>query len=230
MTIVQQIVDAAHAYSTANDPAATALDAELVVAVDTIVQDIYVVAHDANPTYFSKEVEVDIAAAPADGWTLPVDHVDTLAIDAGAPGGSGVLTAGVEINLVPRNEKDKEFAPRVYRVGQAYHSAGAADDPAQVAGGDKLLLFYSHGHSEVTEIDQTLDLHWPDRHKRLVILRLAHYLSLKDKARGDMEGLNNMIARATQLFMSDVESTDSALKSRYQRSTGTVIQRPQPTN
>lgn len=229
-TTVQQIVDQAYPHSTANDPGATALDAELVAVVDTIVQEVYMLAHDANPTFFSKQATVSIDATPANGWATPTDAIDVLTARAGAPGGNGVLTENDEITVVPFNELDKEFPPRIYRVGRFYHSAGATGDPAQVASGDTLKLFYSHSHTPITTIGQSLDTEWPDRHRRLLILRLAHYLSLKDKARGDMTALDNMIDRATRLFMSDVESTESALATRYQRTVGASVQRAQPTN
>lgn len=225
-TTVQSIINQGRAHSVANDPGVFTETGELVEEVDNIVRSIYQAAQAENPWFFSKTAEV----AASDGWARPSDALDVMEVHAATGGVDAVLTAGTRVSVVSAASVEDELPPRIYRVGQTYESPGDAGDPEQASGGDKLKFFYCHGHPPITSASQTLDSTWIEDHNKLIYLRLAVFLSLKDKARADIQALVELASGAQRLFMSDVRQTDSALVSEHQRQSGNVTRDPKPVS
>ncbi|MEE9414600.1 MAG: hypothetical protein V3V01_04890 [Acidimicrobiales bacterium] len=215
-TTVQNIIDAAVASSTANDPNISALPAELVGVTDRAMKELYVRAHTRNKWYFATLADVTSGGA-AVGWARPGTALDVLIVKSQSGGTSKVIeTVGSDVTVVPTDDQvEVAFAPRIYRLGRFYLSVGATGDPSEATDGDILRFIFSHNHTAITDATQTLDVHWPEDHNRLLITKLQEYLALKDKARGDLPPIREELRRLELLFDVDIEQEDSALVARF---------------
>lgn len=212
-TPVQFFIDAGYARSTANDPNLLALVGELVAQVHLVVQELYTRAKQVNPLYFLESATV---APDGTGWTRPTLALDVLRVER--------LTDQVEVHVVPMNDRlQAALPPRVYRTAwNRYRTVGQTDDPSEAAlpAGTQLVFWYAATHAPIVSAGQVLDASWPERHNDLVSLEVARYLSLKDKARGDLEALDAEIDRAYALFDADLGQVDAALEARFRRVAG----------
>lgn len=212
-TPVQFFIDAGYARSTANDPNLLALPGEIVAQVNLVVQELYVRAKEINPLYFLDSEDVDPDGA---GWARPTLALNVLAVER--------VADEVPVHVVPFNDRfEAALPPRIYRVGAtAYRSVGEAldPDPAVPPAGDTLRVWYATAHPALTAPASVLDASWPERHNDLIVLEVAKYLALKDKARGDLAGIEADLEKAYALFDADLRQVDSALEARFGRVSG----------
>lgn len=212
-TTIQQIINAANATSSANDPGVQATDPELVGVLHRIVGEAYSLAHSENPEFFTKRSADVVYAA---GWARPADAINVLLVEAGMKGATGGLESGTLVHVVPFDDREEAaFAPRVYRLGRTYLTVGLPGDPVAAGDGDTLRFWYSHKHPAITAVGQELDPSWPEDHNQLLITKLQKYLALKDKARADLEVIIEEEKRLTAIFLEDVNSADSVLERRH---------------
>lgn len=201
MTTAQQIVEAAYARSTDNDPGKLAVDAELISHLNRDYQARFglwsLKAGDAAVA----SVSLTLLGPPA-GATLPTDIIDIDRIED---------TLGSRINLVPINEKNRAFhlAPVVYRQGLALLSRGQTGDPSI---GQTLVVFHNDAPAPLTALSSVLDSRYPARFEMLLILGLAIYLDTKDTGR-DLSShteLKEEFERYDAMFNAEVGIDNSA--------------------
>lgn len=201
MTTAQQIIEAAYARSTDNDPGKLAVDAELISHLNRDYQARFglwsLKAGDAAVA----SVSLTLLGPPA-GATLPTDIIDIDRIED---------TSGSRINLVPINEKNRAFhlAPVVYRQGLALLSRGQTGDPSI---GQTLVVFHNDAPAPLTALSSVLDTRYPARFEMLLILGLAIYLDTKDTGR-DLSShteLKEEYERYDAMFNAEVGTDNSA--------------------
>lgn len=200
MTTAQQIIEAAYARSTDNDPGKLAVDAELISHLNRDYQARYglwsLKAGDAAVA----SVALTLAGTPPSA-TLPTDIIDIDRIE----------TAGARVNLIPVNEKDRSWhqAPSVYRQGLSIVSRNQTGDPVL---GQSVTLFHNDAPATLSALSSTLDARYPARFEILLILGLAIYLDTKDTGR-DLSShteLKEEYERYDALFNAEVGIDNSA--------------------
>lgn len=176
-TTVQQIIEAAYARSTANDPGKLATDGELLALTNRIYHALWAIAAVANPAAFTSRVATTaLAGAPA-STALTTDVIDVRRVQT---------AAAAKVNVIPLEEIDRSYhlAPAVYRQGGVLVSRGLAGDPVA---GDILTIFQLDAPADLTLLASVLDVRFPTRNMELVITMIAMYLSTKDEGRDAAE-------------------------------------------
>lgn len=225
-TTAKDLIQAAAASRTANDPDKLWTPAELIGVVGRKVRSLYSRASRVNPWYFSKVTNVT-----PDGtvWALPTDAIVPLHFYGGGDAGTGaaaVLGGGTdpdadEVSLVLINDLDAELAPRVYQLGRSLYSPGGASDPSASVNGDKLNIVHSFMHAALDATAawdaaaNTLDASWPEHFNDLLILRLQRYIALKDGRQGDIEGIEDEYALVLADFDQELEDALTARSARH---------------
>lgn len=172
MTTAQQIIEAAYARSTDNDPGKLAVDAELISHLNRDYQARFALwslkAGDAAlaSTALSFAGNPALAVLPAD--IIDIDRIEDL--------------SGNKVNLIPVNERGRPWhlAPAVYRQGLTLTSRAQAGDPGT---GASYVLFYNDAPATLSALSSVLDARYPARFEMLLILGLAIYLDTKDTGR-----------------------------------------------
>lgn len=201
MTTVQQIIEAAYARSTDNDPGKLAVDAELISHLNRDYRARFglwsLKAGDAAVT----ALVLTFAGTPPTA-SLPLDISDIDRIED---------MSGSKINLVPINEKNRAWhlAPAVYRSGLSLISRAQAGDPGQ---GQSVTLFHNDAPSTLANLSDVLDVRYPVRFEMLLILGLAIYLDTKDTGRdlSSNKELSDEFARYEKMFDEEVGIDSSA--------------------
>jgi hypothetical protein len=201
MTTVQQIIEAAYARSTDNDPGKLAVDAELIGHLNRDYRSRYAIWSLKAGDAAIASVVLNLAGNPA-AAALPADIIDVDRIED---------AAGSKVNLVPINEKNRAFhlAPVVYRQGLSIISRMQAGDPGP---GAALTLFHNDAPAVLAALGDTLDVRYPARFEMLLILGLAIYLDTKDTGRdlSSNKELTDELARYEALFNAEVGVSASA--------------------
>lgn len=200
MTIPLEILEAAYARSTQNNPKQLATEAtELKNLVDRAMNGLYTVAARVNPTFFAKQVTVSFSAP---GWTRPVDAESVVRLEA----------AGNEVVIVPYDERTAEAdLPAVYGFGQVYRPAGNANDPTS---GD-LEIFYSKQPTKPALVTDPLDSLWRDTFDDLLILEVSIYLAIKDNRQSEFQPLSNERDSVARRFIATLEQETIGVRSRF---------------
>lgn len=201
MTTAQQIIEAAYARSTDNDPGKLAVDAELISHLNRDYQARFglwsLKAGDAGMA----AVFLTLLGAPP-AATLPTDIIDIDRLED---------QSGNPVRLIPLNEKGRSWhlAPAVYRQGLLIVSRNQAGDPGL---GSIVTLFHNDAPAPLTVLSSTLDSRYPARFEILLILGLALYLDTKDTGR-DLSShteLKEEYERYDALFNAEVGIDNSA--------------------
>jgi len=176
---VQQLLEAAYSRSTANDPGKLATDGELMPVLNRIYQTLYALKAVSAPEQHTAAANIVLAAGIG---TLPTDMIDIRRIE----GLGGVVAAGLKINVIPVEEKDRgwHLAPRMYRQGNSIISPVGTGDPAV---SDTVKLFHLDAPATLSALATTLDVRYPVRFEELLVVELAMYLSTKDATRDAAE-------------------------------------------
>lgn len=201
MTTVQQIIEAAYARSTDNDPGKLAVDAELIAHLNREYRARFALWSLKAGDAAIASVPLVLAGSPASAL-LPSDIIDIDRIED---------AAGSKINLVPINEKNRAWhlAPAVYRQGLSIISRMQAGDPGL---GQTLTLFHNDAPAALAALTDTLDVRYPARFEMLLILGLAIYLDTKDTGRDltSNKELTDEFARFEKMFNDEVGIDNSA--------------------
>lgn len=235
-TTCKQIIEAAYARSTFNDPDKLATNAELVGVVDRRLKQLYSVVARENPLYFGKRSAATVASQRSGetvfSWARPSDAELIFRLEAGAPGTAGVLTAGKEIHIVPFEDQAAEMSPKVYEFGQRYYSPDGSGDPEPSATGDTVVFFYSKRHPDLDSsvatdhASNTLDGSWPEQFNDLVVLHVARYLATKDQRGEEVQVLMTEEASLHDVFMKHLAHENYGMKSRWGQRARLVSLRP----
>lgn len=173
-TTAKDLITAAYAHRTANDPDKLATKGELVSVLSRKLRAIYARAHEANPYFFSKTAEV---VGVGGTWDRPEDAARVLWIYSGADPVAG------RVRIVPFRDIEAELPPRLYQLGLTFHPTGHDADPS---GTDPLTFVYAFTHPDLDPVQlwdteaNTLDESWPEHYNDILVLRIAKYLAAKD--------------------------------------------------
>lgn len=201
MTTAQNIIEAAYARSTDNDPGKLAVDAELISHLNRDYQARFglwsLKAGDAGIA----AVFLTLTGSPPFA-TLPTDIIDIDRIED---------QSGNPVRLIPVNEKSRAFhaAPCVYRQGLLIASRNQSGDPIS---NQILTVYHNDAPAALTALGSLLDTRYPARFEMLLILGLALYLDTKDTGR-DLSShteLKEEYERYDALFNAEVGIDNSA--------------------
>lgn len=178
-TTPQQILDAAHARSTKNDPGLIATQAtELLQVVIRALRGLYSYAARINPTFFAEQIDVPFASG---GWIRPSAAESIWRIEN---------PALVEVAVVPFDDRvnAEPTMPCVYEFGQKFRPATALAPNPQSG---NLTFFYAKTPADPATLAANLDTLWVDRYNELLIGEVAIYLALKDGRMDEVAVLRN---------------------------------------
>lgn len=165
---VDDILEAAYAKSTKNNPGTIATEStELLQVVQRTLEGLFAVAARINPYHFAETVLT--AATASTHWERP----------EGAESIFRIEESGSEVVVVPFYDKMAESAkPAVYEYGQAFFPAGNAGDPDPST--DSLDFYYSKAPEVLTATTDSLDPLWEEQFNELLIIEVSRYLAVKD--------------------------------------------------
>lgn len=227
-TTCKTLIEGAYARSTANDPNRLATNAELIGVIDRRLKSIYSFAARRNPFYFG-----DTSMVVGDGskWPRPANAELMIRVESAGGGVAKKIAAqGTEIAVVPFEDRNAEYSPKVYELGRGYYSVGGAADPDAGATGDTLAFFYSRRHPDLDptkptdDPTNTLEADWPEQFNDLIVLHLAKYLSLKDVARSQPE-YEALVGEEKDLFVTfgnHLEHENYVMRARWGQISRTV--------
>lgn len=172
MSSAQQLIEAAYARSTANNPGKLATDGELLPHLNRIYQARYAIMATAAPDRASTRTTVTLAGSPPSA-TLPTDSIDIRRVQT---------AAGTKVNIIPLEELERTWhlAPAVYRQGNSIISRGGAGDPIAA---EVLTLFHLDAPAALSALASATDGRYPVRFEQLLVDELALYLDSKDPNR-----------------------------------------------
>lgn len=202
-TTVQDILDAAYAKSTKNQPGTIATEAtELYSVVVRSLRGLYAFAARINPVYFSDTAAVTESSGV---WERPEQAEAILRIET---------AAGDEVVVVPYDDRlAADPKPQVYEFGGDFTaSAGQTAAPT----GD-LTFWYSKRPADPTPADLTgvLDEDWQEDFNELLILEVAIYLALKDGRGDEVVLLKEERNQWAQIFANHLQHATSNLQRRF---------------
>lgn len=192
MATPQEILTAAYAKSTKNQPGKIAAEAtELLEVVNRVIRTFFQIGARVNPTFFGDQDDITYSAP---GWARPALAESIFRIeDAG----------GVEVVVVPFDDRQAETGvPRVYRMGQVYRTVAGAGDPP--ASGD-LTFFFSRRPADAASLGATIDAGFPEAYIELAHLEVAAYLANKDQRQEELAYLVAERDRWLLLFLAFLE-------------------------
>lgn len=228
MATCEDIINGANARHSANDPRVLMSDSESIVKINDRLQQLYVIAAEVNPYYFGEISDVD-----GDGskWDAPTDVESTVLIESAGDAETGedaVLTLGDKVHSVPIEDKECEFAPRVYFFGGSYYSVGGTGDPSASENGDALRFYHAAQHgaldptSGTSHADNTLEARWPTQFNGLLEIHLAKIMCIKDVGREsrEYEALFAEESWVLEAFKAHLMHEDAAIRTRHARQPG----------
>ncbi len=226
-TTAKDIIQAAFAGRTANDPDVLATKIELIGVLSRKLLSLYSHASRLNPWYFVKVTNVT-----PDGtkWARPTDATSLLWAYGGGNAGTGasaVLGGGTDpnthrVHIVPFRDLAAELPPRVYQMGRDFFPTGHASDPSPNANGDKLNFVHSFRHAalDLTKswdaAENTLHSSWPEHHNDLLVLPLQRYLAIKDgRQAGELVALDAEYQAQLKVFESELDMDLQGKSTRW---------------
>lgn len=171
-TTAQQIIEAAYARSTANDPGKLATDDELLGQLARTYAGLYALGARQRPDEFATVQSLVLISGDAH-VDLPADLIEVRRI---------ANAAKATVHLIPAAEITRlwHIAPSVYRTGGTLYSRGKAGDPLA---GDTLTAWLLLAGVVISSLTTALDVAFPTRHVPILINDLALYLDAKDEDR-----------------------------------------------
>jgi hypothetical protein len=204
-TSVQDILDAAFATSTKNQPGTIATSGvELLEVVKRKLQGIYAFSARVNPLHFADTLDVVGAAGV---WERPEAANAIIRIED---------DAFVEVVVVPFDDRlAAEPEPAVYEFGGNFTlSPGQTNPPAD---DDTLTFWFSKRPDDPDPFDLTglLDPDWDDGYNDLLIFELAIYLSMKDNRDTEVAMLKQERNTWAQVFASYLQHSTANEQRRF---------------
>ncbi len=204
-TVVQDILDAAFATSTKNQPGTIATSGvELTEVVKRKLQGIYAFAARVNPLHFAATLDVVGAAGV---WERPEAANAIIRIED---------DAFVEVAVVPFDDRlAAEPEPAVYEFGGGFIlSPGQTNPPAD---DDTLTFWFSKRPDDPDPLDASgiLDPDWDDGYNDLLIFEVAIYLSMKDNRDTEVAMLKTERNTWAQVFASYLQHSTANEQRRF---------------
>ncbi len=204
-TTVQDILDAAYAKSTKNQPGTIANETvELLSVVARKLAGIFSFAARIDPTHFATQEDV---AGAASAWLKPETAEVVFRIED---------TAFAEVVVVPIDDRlAADPKPALYEFGQSFFaSAGQANPPGAT---DTLKFWFAKRPDDPNPntIAGVLDLGWDEAYNELLILEVAIYLALKDGRANEVEMLKQERNTWAALFASHLANRTANLQRRF---------------
>lgn len=178
-TTAQQILEAAYARSTGNDPGKLSSDAELLDRLNRNYQLVFSLAARARPDEFATVQTITLVGANA-SYALPTDLIELRRLQF--PNALPPYAGGPTVHLIPASELTRLYhvAPCMYRTGSTIYSRLNPGDPV---GGDVLNAWMLCSGATLSTLASVLDATFPTRHTLLLVNDLALYLDAKDEDR-----------------------------------------------
>jgi hypothetical protein len=169
-TIAQDWIEAAYAYSSANDPGKTAEDPEVLAILNGAYQAYYALAAVASPDTYQSRQTVTLAAGIG---PLPPDVIDVIRVQN---------SAGSRVNVYPIRDLDRLWtrAPAIFREARNLVSRGDVGDPGPTA---VLTVWMLDAPTTLDALSTPIDPRFAVRWHDLPTLDLALYLQTKDEGR-----------------------------------------------
>ena len=172
---------------------------ELVPLVDQKQKALFL--RGAATQFFGKKAAV---AAASNKWTMPTDSV-------GLP--YRIEEADeTEVNIVPVNDREAEFAPRVYIVGNEIFTVNAVGDPDETS--DALTVFYNRSPTTLTATSDSLDSELHTGHEQILEVAVAITLARRARLLEELASFQAELVEAMAGFDQEI-GLPPAEKSRY---------------
>lgn len=174
MATVQNLYEAAIASATANDAGKLSTDLEVINHLNHTFQLRYALwSEAAGDAASGLPLTLTFSGTPAT-VTLPTDLIDINRVE--------FVSTGAKVRILPVEEKDRSWhlAPSVYRQGLTLVSRGQTGDPIT---GTVVTTWIDDAPATLTTLSSAIDIRFPVRFHKLLILDLALYLDTKDEGR-----------------------------------------------
>jgi hypothetical protein len=202
-TTVQEILDAAFAKSTKNQPGTIATSGvELLQVVIRSLRGLYAFAARVNPLQFST---VAVVAEVTGFWARPEAAQSIFRVEG--PGGS-------EVAVVPFDDRQAEpSVPSIYEFQSGFNAVTNASGTTS----GFLTFWFSQRPDDPTPLDLTgiLDPDWVEDFNELLILEVALYLSLKDGRMEEVAGFKQNRNDWARLFANYLQHATANLRRRF---------------
>lgn len=208
MATVQDLYESAIASSTANDAGKLSTDTEILNHLNRTFQLRFAVwSQIVGGAASGTPLLLTFSGTPAT-VTLPTDIIDVDRLEVG----------GLKVRMFPVEEKDRSWhlPPGVYRQGLTLVSRGNAGDPII---GNILTAWIDDAPATLTALSSVIDVRFPVRFHKLLILDLALYLDTKDEGR-DPAGHQKLLDefnREEQMFGAVIGVTDTTKREMLTR-------------
>jgi hypothetical protein len=204
-TTVQDILDAAYAKSTKNQPGTIANEAvELLSVVARKLAGLYSFAARIDPTHFAVTANV---VGSGSVWIKPEAAEVIFRIED---------SADTEVVVVPIDDRlAADPKPALYEFGQTFIAESTQAAPPGAT--DTLTFWFSKRPDDPNPNDLTgvLDLSWDEAYNELLILEVALYLALKDGRADEVEMLKQERNTWAALFASHLANRIANLQRRF---------------
>lgn len=202
-TTPQQLITAAYAKSSKNQPGKIATEStELLAIVNRMFRGYYAFAARVNPLLFGTKTTV---AFSSPGWPRPDTAELVFRIEKNSD--------HTEVVVVPYEDRDAEAGlPAVYRLGGVYIPA-SANAPNPQSG--SLDIFASKRSTDAGTLGTPVDATWIEAYNELPTLDIAIYLATKDGRQEEVGPLTAERNRWAQLFGSFLEHETANERRRF---------------
>lgn len=211
MATGQNLIDAAMAYSTANDPVRLASTAEMIRILNSRARQLVSEASQVKKDYFGTSVSV-AAPGAGDGWAVTgVARPRVYLIQ---------MTYRGELKPVHRvklSDPDWRSAPSVFFQDGKFYSVQAhfsIQNPAPDPAADALVIYYSREWTNLADENASTPSWWPEQFNELLAMYLAKYLAVKDKRTTDVAAIGMLEQDELTRFVKELQSYDAGTPQR----------------
>lgn len=178
---------------------------ELLTLINRAITGCYAFAARINPLFFGERAavpyEVDL------GWLRPQNAESVFRIED---------PDGAEVAVLPIDQKNQNPGePTVYELGQYYRSTGEDLSPV----GGNLNVFYSRRPVLIDDLEDEIDVAWPEAFNELLGLEIAMYLAMKagmNEELGPLKGeRDGWAARFSAFLQHSTANTRRAWSTRF---------------
>jgi hypothetical protein len=203
MTIYNDIIIAAHGYSTKSRPDEIATRAtELLSLVYRAARGVFAAASRVNPEYWGTVANV---ANIGDAWARPENAQTVFGIERASD--------DAEVAIVPFDDRGAELSkPAVYLLGRGYRRAFSTLGPLD---SDILKIYYSRIPVAPDQLTDVIDPEWESVFDNFLAIETAMYLALKDGRMDEYAALQPERAKEAQLFVEFLSNATPITSYRY---------------
>lgn len=203
MTTYEEIITAAHGYSSKSRPNEIASrETELLSLIYRAVRGIYAVASRVNPEYWGTSETVGNISGR---WARPVGSLSVFLIER--------TSDQVEVAVVPLEDREAEKSkPSVYLLGRGYH---VARSPLGPTAADNLDFYFSRVPVQPNALTDVIDDDWENVFDNFLAIECAMYLALKDGRMDEFSALQPERQKEAELFVEFMSNATPILSTRY---------------